>query len=230
MSSILAIIPVLRRPHRVFPLWQNWKSTVDILHPSNGLSSLSLLFVAQEGDVDEIAVLAKYTGRYTVVSESCSRWSQKINRAIEKNPGCDWYWFAADDLEFQQGWPVRLGRWMETSSIPKDGSRPCVIGSSDGANPSTMAGHTSTHPIVSRAYVAAHGPPLFEGYHHNFVDAEFVAVAKHRRSYVHAPLVLAKHLHPIWGTAPNDDTYRLGKSHFAEDKALFLARRAAGGW
>jgi hypothetical protein len=35
-----------------------------------------------------------------------------------------------------------------------------------------------------------------------------------------------EHLHPLWGLAEGDDTYRLGAKSFDQDRALFEARRA----
>jgi hypothetical protein len=68
-----------------------------------------------------------------------------------------------------------------------------------------------------------------EGYRHWFVDNEIVSVAKQRGVWKFAKHSKVEHLHPMWGGAPDDDTYKLGQSSVLEDKALFDARYAEHG-
>ena len=69
------------------------------------------------------------------------------------------------------------------------------------------------------------GKVLHEGYEHEYVDNEFIETAKHRGEFIHAEHAIVEHLHPDWGKAEVDDTYRLGRSQTNRDKALFRKRR-----
>jgi hypothetical protein len=65
-----------------------------------------------------------------------------------------------------------------------------------------------------------------EGYRHWFTDDEVVTAAKQRGTWAMAIHSKVEHLHPLFGGAPDDDTYRLGQSFMTEDRALFEARLA----
>jgi hypothetical protein len=65
-----------------------------------------------------------------------------------------------------------------------------------------------------------------EGYRHWFVDDEIVTAARQRGVWAMAPKSVVEHLHPLWGGAEMDDTYRLGQAHAEEDKQLFEQRLA----
>jgi len=86
--------------------------------------------------------------------------------------------------------------------------------------------------MIRRAYVDEMGASwdgpknvCHEGYGHWFVDDEIVTVAKQRGAWAMAFHSKVEHLHPLWGLAEDDDTYRLGQSHVEADKALFRSRR-----
>lgn len=228
MNDFIILIPVLHRPHRVSLLMESHRSS--FLSQKQASEKTQLLFLAQEGDKEEISELRRCEANYIVLDSNRTRWSHKINDAVNRYVA-SFYWFAADDLAFRPDWYGIWHRWMTSKFSSIDGNiLNCVIGSSDGTNPATVGG-TTTHPIVSRKYIESVGSkPLHEGYHHNFVDTEFVAIAQKQEKYVHIPAVLAEHLHPVWGKSPIDDTYRLGSRHFEQDKALFNSRRAMGGW
>ena len=87
--------------------------------------------------------------------------------------------------------------------------------------------------MVRRAYIDEQGASwdgpgvvCHEGYAHWFVDDELVTAAKQRDTWTAAPHAKVEHLHPLWGLAEDDETYRLGREHIAEDKTLFEKRLA----
>ena len=63
-----------------------------------------------------------------------------------------------------------------------------------------------------------------EGYRHNYVDAEICRVAVQRGTYWTARDANVEHLHPAFGTAEDDPTYRLGQSSVDADAATWRAR------
>jgi hypothetical protein len=54
-----------------------------------------------------------------------------------------------------------------------------------------------------------------------------VTAAKRRDVWVFARHAEIEHLHPLWGLAPDDDTYALAREHVDADQALFEERSAA---
>ena len=63
-----------------------------------------------------------------------------------------------------------------------------------------------------------------EGYRHWFVDDEIVAAARQRGAWAMALGSRVEHLHPLFGTAPDDEVYELGRSHAEADGSLFRSR------
>jgi hypothetical protein len=87
-----------------------------------------------------------------------------------------------------------------------------------------------THFLMTRAYSqrpALDGirGPLAECYVHGPCDAELVATASRRGVFIYAPDAHVQHLHPRWGSAPWDGTYRKGEGSSEADWALWQERR-----
>lgn len=102
----------------------------------------------------------------------------------------------ATDILFRPGWYDAASRLLSDTVQ--------VVGTSDGSNPRTISGRHSTHTLVARRYVDEQGTidepfrVLHEGYWHEFVDDEFVATARYRQVWAHAPDALVEHMHPNW--------------------------------
>ena len=108
-----------------------------------------------------------------------------------------------------------------------------MVGTNDLHNPRSLAGDHSPHPLIRRAYIDEHGASwdgpgivAHEGYRHWFVDDEIVTAAKQRGAWAMAHHAKIEHLHPLWGLADDDETYRLGREHVAADRELFETRAA----
>ena len=122
--------------------------------------------------------------------------------------------------------------WLDQAQhAARDGAS--VVGTNDLHNPRSLAGEHSPHPMVRRSYVDKQGASwdgpgvvAHEGYAHWFVDDEIVLAAKQRDTWTMAVHSKVEHLHPLWGLAPDDDTYALGREHTGADKALFEQRLA----
>ena len=205
------IVPVLGRPQNAQRLVDSIRATCD--HP--------VIFLCSPGDVKQIAACLETGERTEVV-----RWpAGKADFAKKINEGCrlsqaEYIFMAADDLDFEEGWDERV------LAV----GRP-VVGTNDKANGSVMRGLFSTHCLIERRYVteqgaSADGPGLVlhEGYDHNFVDRELAGVSQHRGVWGFAKKAIVRHRHPLWKTAPDDDTYRKSLKHFHKDRQLFLRR------
>jgi hypothetical protein len=68
------------------------------------------------------------------------------------------------------------------------------------------------------------GVVCHEGYRHWFVDDEIVTAARQRGVFAPALASVVEHHHPLYGTAPDDETYRRGQRHAGKDKATFIKR------
>jgi hypothetical protein len=108
-----------------------------------------------------------------------------------------------------------------------------VVGTNDLLNPYVLAGSHSTHSLVARWYLDEHGgvvdmgPGSFlpESYDHNFTDTEFIGTAKMRARFRPCLEAVVEHLHVLTGKSPADATHERSVRGFADDSALYDARR-----
>lgn len=223
---VAILVPVLDRPAHVAPL-------VNSLRESR--AAARLYFIATLDDQAELAACRAEAERdpgfvrVLVVPTSRRSWAKKINDGIRRTTE-SWLLLAADDIRFHSGWAD------EAIKIANAHPGAGVIGTNDLGHRGTIEGWHSTHPIVSRKYARELGSIddrrqfVHEGYRHNFADTEIVATAKLRDAYVHAPLAIVEHLHPLWKKSKTDSTYALGRKHLREDRQLFALRTQKFGW
>lgn len=89
-------------------------------------------------------------------------------------------------------------------------------------------GH-SCHMLIHRDLLASFGGwPVW--YQHNFGDTELCQRAQQLNRYDKAPWAVLYHDHWRFGGAARDEVYQAGDVSFDKDRALFLQRKAAGGW
>jgi hypothetical protein len=215
------LIPVLNRPKRVNPLVENLKEC-------SALIECRPVFLVSPGDEAELKIIQKAKVEHFVMEQNPTQgdYAKKINLGFFMTDD-PFVFMGADDLIFYPGWAERaIAKWYETGA--------CVIGTNDLGNQRVMEGRHSTHTLVHRGYgdcgtCDEEGVLLHEGYWHQFVDDEFVGTAMARGVYTHAEDSIVEHLHPHWGKAPEDDTYRLSMKHFNEDRNYFN-RRAPLWW
>lgn len=219
--TVAVLAPVLARPHRVEPL-------IESLRAAAASTPCRLVFVATEGDNEEIAAILPHADQHgdvwllTVPPEQ-DKWSIKINFGLKFTTE-PFIFTGADDLDFRPGCFERmLACHLETGA--------CVVGTNDKANNRTQSGNHSTHSLVRRDYSECgtiddtySGKIICEQYHHNFCDDELIATARRRRTFFSAQDAIVAHSHPVWGTAPMDSTYEKGQARFNEDRALFQSR------
>lgn len=211
--SVAILVPVLNRPHRIAPLMANVHATT---------KRYRLLFIANEGDDEEISALEACRADYIVVPANRVSWACKINDGFRATTQ-SWVFTGADDLKFHPQWWERTFPWITPETR--------VIGTNDICNPSVMSGAHSTHTLFRRDYVERFGTidqpgiVMHEGYRHDWVDNEAIATAKARGVYVHAFDSIVEHLHPLNGKAPEDDTYKRGRQFSSEGRRLFQKRK-----
>lgn len=213
--SVVVIVPVLRRPHRVTPLLESLSVATPEPH--------RLLFVASPDDVAEHQAVIAAGAELLVLDRppGPGDYARKVNAAVAATTE-PLLFLGADDLAFHS-------HWLERAVARVEG-RVGVVGTNDLGNPRVLRGEHATHCLVTRRYVQRgsiddHGRLLHEGYEHEYVDDELVGTAKHRRCWAFAADSIVEHLHPHWGKAPMDDLYAAQRERMRRSRKLFLQRR-----
>lgn len=194
---------------------------VESLLASRGRERLNPLFLASAEDKEEIHEV-RATGQQIVLFPGPERgYAFKMNQGVAQTNE-EWVFFAADDLCFCPGWADEAIHVSLTT-----GKR--VVGTNDLGNPSVKRGSHSTHTLMHRSYADLGtfddpGRVLHEGYHHNYVDNEFVETAKWRNEFAFARDSHVEHLHWAWRKGQDDETYRRGREHYALDGKHWQAR------
>lgn len=211
-NLIVVVMPVLGRPgHAAEAYEQAMGAQRDVPY--------RVVFVPTEGDDAEIRA-CRATGADVLVSP-VEGWAAKLNYAFRRTSE-PWLLCGADDLCFCPGWAdVALERAGGAG----------VVGTNDLANARVQAGTHSTHPLIARWYAEEYGtidqPGLVAhpGYRAWFADDELVQTARARRAWVFVRGCHVEHLHPHYGKADDDATYRLGQAASTADRLLFEQRR-----
>lgn len=204
------LVPVLDRPHRVQPLLES----IDLATPE----PFRVLFLCDPDDQAEQAAVRTVGADMLICGGSYAR---KINAGVKATDE-PLIFLGADDLHFHPGWL--------TAAAARVAGRISVVGTQDLGNRRVRRGQHATHSLVTRAYthlgtIDEPGCLLHEGYHHNFVDDEFVGTAKARRVWAFEHRSVVEHLHPNWTGAESDATYDRGQRSFELDRRHFRERR-----
>jgi hypothetical protein len=213
--GIDVLVPVLHRPHAAKPLAESLKVTKE---------PYRLIFICSAGDLTEIEA-CKAVGDVLVTDWGPGKadFAKKINWAFDQTDS-EWIFQGADDIRFSAGW--------EQQALALAASkRRRVIGTNDLHNPLVKRGKHSTHTLFARSYIEEHGGTLdgtgrvfCELYDHQYVDSEFIEVAKRRSEWVFSRNSIVEHFHPHWGNAPDDHTYRKATRSSGPDRRLYMQR------
>ncbi len=222
-DTIVVLVPVLRRPHRVAPFLASLEAATPEPHRT--------LFLATAGDSAMIAAVEAAAADLPSVSlnvlapNRVGDYARKINHGYSVT-SAPFLFTGADDLAFHPGW---LPAALEAFEDPAIG----VVGTQDLApTERARSGAHATHFVVRRSYVDTFGTidepgKIFhEGYAHEYVDDELVATAKLRGAWAFAPGSVVEHLHPSWGKARRDPLYAQQSARMARSRAHFLRRKA----
>jgi hypothetical protein len=212
--SVAVIVPT-RRANNAKPFMESLRATA----PS--VSAWAVVY-AEHRDVEQAWGSA---GAMALIG-TANTYASKLNYGY-RMVGADWLLLVGDDVKFHPG-------WLEAALAKADETGAQVVGVNGLGTERERAGQFATHQLVRRAYVdevgaSWDGPGVVahEGYGHMFVDDEIVTAAMRRGVWAMAVDSIVEHVHHYFGKAPVDDTYRLGESSFAADRALFRTRSAA---
>lgn len=213
-SSVDVLVPVLNRPWQAIPFMQ----TVDD-------PRMRVIVIAEPSDGDTITAWIQ-AGAHVVVHPTARTFAQKVNVGFKEGTG-SYVVLVGDDARFTPG-------WLDAALAVASATRAAVIGTNDQVSRRCTNGTHSPHPMIRRTYVdhvgaSWDGPGIVchEGYAHNYVDDEITCAAKQRGVWAFAKDSVIRHLHPVWGTAPTDDTYKRGQRLIDTDRRLFMQRRTA---
>jgi GT2 family glycosyltransferase len=214
-EATAVIVPTLRRPQNAAPFMESLAASG---------APLARVYAVADPGPDADAWAGAGAEVLTWDGPPPGTFAERVNAGYRATTE-PWLLLAGDDVRFHPGW------LDQAQHAARDGAS--VIGTNDLHNPRVTAGDHSPHPMIRRAYIDEQGaswdgPKIVchEGYRHWFVDDEIVQAAKQRDTWVMAIHSKVEHLHPLWGLAADDDTYRLGQSHVEADKALFGERLA----
>jgi len=210
------LVPVLGRPRNVTPLLESLEVTKE---------PHEVFFICSPGDLEQIAS-CQASGRETWIVDwhpGAADFAKKINWMFERTEA-QWVFQAADDVRFYPGWD-------ETALRVAKSRAKSVIGTNDLHNEAVKRGLQATHVLFRRDYIERHGGTqdntgrvFCELYDHQYVDLEFCETAKRRGEWAFAKQSIVEHLHPHWGLAEDDETYRKAVRRSGPDRRLYQKR------
>ena len=204
--SIGVFIPTLGRPHAL-------QRAADNVHLATKTPH-TIVFVVDPDD-GESRDAAVATGELTLVYNHEPCFAGKLQTAYEATTD-EFILAGNDDFDFQQGWDTIALDAMNGVD---------VVGIFDGRG-------TDATMFIRRSYIDEIGgvidmPPgrLYYPYSHNFCDTEFRETATTRGRYKSCPESVILHMHPDFGLAELDETYKKSRATFNADAAIFISRR-----
>lgn len=206
-AGVAILVPVLNRPQNVAPLLRTIRTTTP--------DPYRVLFICDPGDTAEQDAITREGG--WMVSPGGS-YAAKIRAGIDATNE-PLLFIGADDLQFRPS-------WLEEAQAKMPAAQ--VVGVNDGIHRPRRLSH-ATHFLITREYaqqpcIDGTSGPLSTAYAHSFVDDELIATATKRGVYAYAKTSRVKHLHPMCRTAADDETYKLGRARFAQDRKTFAQR------
>jgi hypothetical protein len=224
------IVPVLDRPQNAAPFMQSLLASTGlanvwaVVEPEDRTTAKAWAKAGANVIYGSDGLMSYVEGQTEGVAHT---FAEKVNLAYRQTEdiGARWLFITGDDVRFRSGW---LDQALAAAGDEFD-----VVGTNDLGNPRVTSGQHATHLLIRRSYVdkvgaSWDGPGVVchEGYRHWFVDDEIVTAAKQRRVWTPCLASVVEHLHPLFGKAESDATYRLGQSTVEADKATFEQRLA----
>jgi hypothetical protein len=196
-----------------------------LLQATPGREAAWEAYVVAEADDEPTRTAAELAGFPVIVNQRARSYAGAVNAGYLAT--AEPLLFAgADDLDFYGGWLTTALAVFDSDPAAQ------VVGTNDLGNGAVLSGHTATHYLLRRAYcdrpgacVDGPGTVLHEGYAHAWTDTEIIETATARGVFRPCLASFVEHLHPAWGKAGWDDTYRKGHDRYDDDGRLFHARR-----
>lgn len=211
------LIPVLGRPQNAAKVVASISAATD--------NPYTVTFICSPGDRKQIAACRR-VGDVIVVDWEPGRadFAKKINHAFDLTSQ-EWILQGADDLDFHPHWDTNAFTLAQQTGKS-------VVGTNDLHNPAVRARRHATHILFRRDYITRYGAGTIDNsgvvfsevYDHQFVDTEFVTIARRRNEWVFAVDSVVEHLHPYWGLSPRDATYDKGVREAQKDLDLYRSR------
>ena len=182
------LVPILGRPPHAM---------IDSLEQSTE-TEFKVFFICSPGDetVEECRIYDRYVTWVVEWKPGRADFAKKINWAYARTSS-PWIFTGADDLRFHPDWDTEALRLADPA---------LVIGTNDLHNPAVQADDVRHPLLIARVYIETYGGTydgsgavFSEVYDHQFVDTEFVEVAKQRKRWIFAERSVVEHLHPVWG-------------------------------
>lgn len=214
--SVSVVIPSRDRPESLL------RAVESVLSTSPGVD---IVCVLDDGDVESRAILPTLDAISVCIvtgeMHTAELWNIGAAFARRMN-NANYFVIGADDVVFQPGWLEAA--WNVMVSIGGSG----LVGLNEGDG--SAFGVMATHFMVSLKYAVRGlgGCIMIPSYRHGHTDAEATIRARRDGRLAWAEEARIQHLHPIYGTAPNDKIYEKGAASIPHDEALFLERMAAG--
>jgi glycosyltransferase involved in cell wall biosynthesis len=213
--SLAVVVPTLDRSHALRPLLEAFRQTTD---------DFRLVFVLRPDDEGSWEAVEELAAPDVVAMECEGRYAACVNLAARATDE-DFLLIGADDIRPHE-------RWFEAARA-KMSSAVGFVSTNDLGSEDVMAGTVASHPLVARWYATEVGDLFDEAYFHNGGIGDASEVAKQRGAFAYAPDSIVEHLHPNYGKAEVDETYRR-VSHDemgnAVDNALLAERWPAAPW
>lgn len=206
-ASVVAIVPTLGRPWALRPLAEAFAQTT---------GGHRILLVVDEDDRETWDALPLDGHPEVVALEHSGSYPQKLNAGIRATQE-PLLLIGADDIRPHPG-------WLENAKA-KLSDQVGFVSLNDLGNLDVMAGRYATFALIARWY--AELEPYDESFHHNGCDVDASLRAKARGAFAYAEDAVMEHLHPNYGKAALDETYRRGGFDEAKNRAdqELLAKR-----
>lgn len=223
--SIGVVIPTFGRADRLLAVARN-------AHAGT-LSNHAIIFVVEADDRPSIeaaeeASRALFPYVQVLINGRARNYAGACNHAY-LNTRHGYLFSGADDLNFCQGWDNWAVSEMRFGVVGHESIY--VVGTQDLLNPYVQAGTHATHSLVDRRYLdqqggvaGERGTWLFEGYDHQYTDAEFIDTARHRGVFAPCLNSVVEHVHFLTGKSAHDETYARAYAHLDEDAELYYSR------
>jgi hypothetical protein len=207
--DLVVLCPTRGRPRALAPLAQAFAAVT---------TGYRMLFIVDDDDRESQAA-ADLTGEDWIVSTKTG-FPAKVNLGIRHSTE-PLIFLGSDDVKPHPHWRERAEAAM-TDEL-------AYVSCNDLGNKEVMRGDYATMVLVARWYAELDEEFYPECYLHNAVDLEASALAKKRGAFVYVPDAIVEHLHPNYGKAEMDETYRrwaFDEDGVAADRALLEERRA----
>lgn len=197
---ISIVFPTRGRPDNIRRLFQSVQNTASVKPDI-------VLYIDAD---DEASVLVARELSLSYFQGPRQMLAQSYNAAMKLAQG-DIIMFGADDIVFREkDWDIKV-----EAEFAKFNDRIAFVYGNDGGRSDELG----THGFLHRNWINTVGyllPPYFETW---YVDNWITDVARALERRIYLPYVIAEHMHPCWGKAPNDSTYAEAEKKQSADTA-----------